>query len=104
MKKYKKKGKFIYYILISILVLIAIILFIIIIILNNERNDINEKIANIDSINTDIILLKDNYDLLYEIDSKIEEMNNNNRLINNEIDNLTNNIKSLDSKIAKYRK
>ena len=51
-------------------------LMIILIYLDNRKNDVDNKIANIDRLDNEIIVLKDNYDNLKEIDKKIKEVTN----------------------------
>ena len=91
-------------ILISLLLVMAIFILILITIQYNRNNDVSDKIVVLDNLNEEILLLKNNYDVLLGLEKKIDEITDNNRILNSDIEKITNSIKELDSKIAQYKK
>ena len=106
-KKQKKKNNISLYFHITLTIFLGLltILFIVLLLIQYDKNkDVNNKIVNIDTINNEMLSLKDNYNDLKEIDDKIDKLNSKNNIINNDINSLKNKIIELESNISKYNK
>ena len=76
----------------------------VIIILNNKNSDVLGKINKINNLDNDIVLLQENYNVISEKQELIDNLVKENKKLNNDISILTNDIKNLNEKIAKYKK
>ena len=69
-----------------------------------DYNSINKKIDKIEELENNIKLLNDGYVNIENVVKKIDDIAKENNKLNIDINNITNDIEELDSKISKYNK
>lgn len=104
-KNVSKKISFDVHYLLILLFVILTIFFIIILLNQYDRNkELNDKIMKFDTINNEVVVFRDNYDEIIELDKKIDEIKKENDILNDDINKISERIRYLEAEISKYKK